>query len=273
MAVFEIRDAAEKTADEDFLTGFLFYYEKSRRFYVELLSENDEWSAPFIFAGGVSKGIFSFGPPLADSFVRQRIIPRDRQNLGSILKVNNLREYDEYRLLLLSEGRCSQDDLYLKKTDAELLPEEILQRLGRKVKDVIPMEGHKLTVFFNDKTVRLCHLDELVKGRREFDKILSDSEIFMAVKLSPGGNGIEWGTERIISAEELRENGAPAEISYESLLSFVKYRLADTTETAAIIDCSRQYIGQLVREERLHSVREGSNNNLFLKSEIEVSFI
>ena len=82
MIVFEIRNNAENRR----LLGYLFYYDRSKRFFTELLSDTDEWSAPFIFAGHVKKGEYSIDSVWSKKFVNQRIIPPDRQNLGSILE-------------------------------------------------------------------------------------------------------------------------------------------------------------------------------------------
>ncbi len=54
-----------------------------------------------------------------------RIIPTDQQNLGQVLKENGLKEYDEYSLLMLSMGRCAQDDYYLAPIEDGELPKEI----------------------------------------------------------------------------------------------------------------------------------------------------
>ena len=37
-------------------------------------------------------------------WVEQRIIPSDRQNIAEILRDNNLKEYDEFELLMLAMG-------------------------------------------------------------------------------------------------------------------------------------------------------------------------
>ena len=92
MIVFEIHNKAENRR----LLGYLFYYDRSKRFYTELLSDLDEWSAPFIFAGHVKRCEYSIDSVWSKKFVNQRIIPLDRQNLGSILKENGLKTYDEY---------------------------------------------------------------------------------------------------------------------------------------------------------------------------------
>lgn len=46
-------------------------------------------------------------------WVRQRVTPPERQNLGQILKANNMAEYDEFKLLVKNEGRSCQDECYI----------------------------------------------------------------------------------------------------------------------------------------------------------------
>jgi hypothetical protein len=48
-------------------------------------------------------------------WVRERIIPSSRQNIGHILKANHMKRYNEYDMLMLSGGRSCQDEFYLEK--------------------------------------------------------------------------------------------------------------------------------------------------------------
>lgn len=89
------------------------------------------------------------------------------------------------------------------------------------------------------------------------------------MRVSPGGNGIEWGEERFLSSEQLRRSGKKADLAYEDVIGFVKTRLMDTAETAKMLNCSRQYVKQLGDRERLVPVRQGGNSSIFLKGEIE----
>ncbi len=265
MTTFEIRDKAQK----GMLLGYLFYYERSKRFFAELLEDVDEWTCPFIFSGLIRKGINSIDSTWSGKFVGQRIIPPDRQNLGSILRENGLKEYDEYKLLLLSEGRCAQDELYLVRVSEKDIVPEIIKRFESKIADVMALKDLKVLVFYKDSKSVIADIGKLCKDNRLYGNILRNEDLFRNVRVSPGGNGIEWGEEHFISAEILRSEGKASPIVYEDLVGFVKDRLVDTAETAKILNCSTQYIKQLSDKERLVAVREGANSNLYLKSEIE----
>lgn len=265
--IFEIRDSYEN----DRLLGYLFYYERSRRFFIELLSELDEWSAPFLLAPFVRKGIYSIGSEWSMKFVNQRIIPPDRQNLGAILRDNGLKSYEPIKLLQLSEGRCAQDELHLVKTSIDYMNEEILRRLKLKVKDVMTLSDYKVMVFFNDETSMVVDIEKSRRKDRLFGNILKYRSLFENVRVSPGGNGIEWGEDRFISSEELRKEGAPSEIKYDDLKGFIKNRVADTTDVSERLNCSRQNIAGLCEREVLNPIKNGSNNKLFLMGEVESS--
>ena len=262
---FEIRD---ESMEGKKLLGYLFYFEKSKRFFSEILSGIDEWEAPFMFAARIRKGQFSLSSDISMNFVRQRIIPAERQNIGNILKENGLTTYDEYKLLLLSEGRCAQDELFLKRIKPENIAEEIKDRLRRKVKDVLCLSGKRAVVFFKDDTVRLIDLCDYLKERR-FLNISGSEELFRKIRVAPGGNGIEWGEERNIPAEMLYKAGKHFDLSLDELLFFVKSRLVNTAEAAEFLGCKRQYINQLEKVGSMEAVRFESNNRIFLRSDIE----
>lgn len=52
---------------------------------------------------------------LAQMWVTDRIIPKDRQNIDEILRVNGLQHYREIDMLELSMGRATYDDLFLER--------------------------------------------------------------------------------------------------------------------------------------------------------------
>jgi hypothetical protein len=46
-------------------------------------------------------------------FIRGRICPPGRHNIIEILRDNNLEEYDEFNLLMLTKARCDKDGLFI----------------------------------------------------------------------------------------------------------------------------------------------------------------
>ena len=122
MKIFAIRDeSAEIQVD----LAYLLYYELEKRFYIELPENADPWKTPLLLSTFLKKGETSINSYWSKMWVQQRIVPTDRQNLGQVLKDNHLMEYDEFDLLMLSMGRCAQDDYYLVPIDEKDLPEEI----------------------------------------------------------------------------------------------------------------------------------------------------
>ena len=105
--------------------GYIFYYEKAQSFIIELDEKLDEWQVPLLFQGLVKKGIYTIPKDIALMWVRERIIPSGRQNIGEILRNHKLKEYSEIAMLSLSKGRSSQDCCYIKEISTEDVPENI----------------------------------------------------------------------------------------------------------------------------------------------------
>ena len=144
--------------------------------------------------------------------------------------------------------------------------------MSQKVLDVMVLKDFKTLVFFKDGFSVKADIKEMRGKDRLFGNILSHEEIFGNIRVSPGGNGIEWDEERFISAEKLRSCGTKSDITYEDVNGFIIERLADTAETTRLLNCSRQYVNQLVDSKRLNPVRESGNTSIFPKSVIETEF-
>ena len=83
---------------------------------------------------------------ISSLWVRERVIPSGRQNIGEILKKAKMKEYSEMRLLALAEGRCSQDSCYIKEISDNDLPEAIRERSSKNIK--VGVGGYCIS--FND---------------------------------------------------------------------------------------------------------------------------
>ena len=91
MKVCAIRDEYE---NRNTVLGYLFYYERSRDFFIELRDDLDAGEFPILLSLFVQKRTYSIGREWSARWVQARIVPRDRQNLGAILRDNGLSEYD-----------------------------------------------------------------------------------------------------------------------------------------------------------------------------------
>ena len=95
MRAFAIRDEEEQRIKD---LAHLIYYEKDKRFYIEVPDDADVWETPLLLASFVKRGKRTIDSYWSKVWVQQRIVPTDRQNLGQILKANGLEEYDEFQL-------------------------------------------------------------------------------------------------------------------------------------------------------------------------------
>lgn len=76
------------------------------------VSPDDLPAIPGILA---RKGIREIGDKWARRFVKERVVPPDRQNIGMILREVGIPYYSEFPLLVYTNGRCSMDEFYLEE--------------------------------------------------------------------------------------------------------------------------------------------------------------
>ena len=187
MKIFAIRDESAQ-AQKDL--AYLLYYEQTKRFYIELPENADIWETPLLLDSFVKRGETTVNSYWSKLWVQQRITPTDRQNIGEILRDNHLKEYDEYKLLMLAMGRCAQDDYYLVPIDEKELPAEITKRFSKRIEDVLPLENNCLLVFFRDGTVKKCDLQKHFEKTRAFQVLLKKPDFFQQVACVALGFGI-----------------------------------------------------------------------------------
>jgi hypothetical protein len=187
--------------------GYLLYYEKSKSFIIELSSDLDEWQAPLLFQGLVRKGIYTIPKEVSLMWVRERIIPSGRQNIGEILRTHKLKEYSEIAMLTLSKGRSSQDDCYLKEVREEEIPESIKNRWSGNVEECFPTEQGDIVCLFCDNTARLIRLEKLVDKYRSVTHIMKRRELLKSVEVGVGGYSISFNESIEVSASDLKEYG------------------------------------------------------------------
>ncbi len=260
MKIYEIHDE-----ENNRFIGTLIYYGNSRTFIIELDEDLDEWSAPLLLASFVKKGIFTIPRQISFLWVKERIIPSGRQNIQSILRNHKMKEYDEIKFLELSHGRCSQDSLYIKKTDC--LPEYAVKRMEKNLSECFVCDDAALLCFFHDGTIRKIDLHDLL-ALEHVDKILRNRKLMDSAKVSAGGYSVTFNDSIDIPATELYRNGISIPLKQSDFIAFVKNNIPDTTESCQLLECSRQNLSYLIRQDLLKPIKEDVRGNLFLKGDV-----
>lgn len=262
MRIFAIKnDGVKKTL------AYLLYYEKEKLFYIELPDDANPWETPLILSSFAKRNIKTVNSYWSKMWVEQRIVPSDRQNLGQVLKENNLSEYDEFSLLMLAEGRCAQDDFYLEEISD--IPADIAKRYEKKIEDVVPLRNYWLLVFFRDGAVKKCDIRNFFKNNKAMETYLTLKKgAFDYVSVQPGGYGICWEENMTVTDTELYDSGLSVPLSMSDFKDFAEHRVVNSSEAAELLGCSRQNINDLVKRGKLHPLKSNPKSTLFLKSEI-----
>lgn len=249
--------------DNQIEIGTLLYYEGDRAFIIELREELDAWTAPLMFAGMVERGIYTVPRKLGILWVRERIIPPDRQNISSILANHHMKEYDEMKLLELSGGRCAQDGMVIERQ--EQLSDYVLQRQKKNLVDVVPCDGNELLCFFADDTVRKVEPGSL---QENLQHVLQNRELFESCRVGSGGYYATFNDSIDLPAFVLYRNGRKLPLSLADFYAFAKRNLPDTTESCALLGCTRQNLAYMVKQGQITPVREEVKGNLYLKGDL-----
>ncbi len=265
MKVFAIRDELDKDNKN---LAYLLYYENEKKFYIELPDDADLWETPLLLSSFLKRGEHTVNSYWSMMWVKQRIVPSDRQNLGQILKANGLEEYDEFSLLMLGNGRCAQDDYYLFPLTEEEVEKEFWERYQRRIEDVVPLKKGKLLVFFRNGKLKKVDVRKLCKDDIKFSAILNREDLFERVGIQTGGHGVFWSETYSISDDMLYKNGVDIPLTLEDFRKYISSRVVNTAEVVELLECSRQNVNDLVKRGKLVPVRKNQKNTLFLKSEV-----
>ena len=97
------------------MLGILNYDEGHKTFTIDIAPELSENKAPLFFDSFIRRGKRHIDSAWAMRWVQSRIVPPSRQNIGEILRVNGMKEYDEHALLVKNQGRSCQDECYIEE--------------------------------------------------------------------------------------------------------------------------------------------------------------
>ena len=249
--------------------GYLFYYEKSESFIIELCEDLDEWDAPLLFQKMISEKKYTVSREYSFLWVKERVIPSGRQNIGSILKNHKLKDYSEIALLSLSKGRCSQDNCCITEISVDKIPEDILNRMKKNIWECFPTEDNQLICLFKDGVVKKVDLMLLLEPYKDLSYVLKNRMLLDSMEIGAGGYSIIFNNSIEIQTADLRRTGLSLPLTSKDFYNFVRRNVMDTTKTCDILQCSRQNLSYLVKEEKIKPIINGTKENLYLKGEIE----
>ena len=100
---------------KDKVLGILVYDEKKNAYTIDIPEDNTEKEVPIMLACFLKRGIRHIDEEWSMKWVQSRVVPPSRQNIGQILRVNNMKRYNEHELLVKNQGRCCQDECYIEE--------------------------------------------------------------------------------------------------------------------------------------------------------------
>ncbi len=265
MKIFAIHD---KEIDEKIEIGFLFYYERSNSFIIELSEKLNEWNAPLLFSSLVRKGIYTIPKKISRLWVEERVIPSGRQNIGIILKNAKLSKYNEGKLLALSKGKSSQDSCYLREIKEEDLPQWVRDRQSDNLFESFPIVDNRIVCLLKNNTAIEVDLERCMEEVPKLYTVLSNYRLLSTLKVDAGGYGVSINESINIDKRILIENGIIIPIYAEVFKDFAAHSIVNTAEACSILECSRQNLAHLIKNNVLHPLKTGWRENVFLKGEI-----
>lgn len=252
------------------LVGLLYYYEKSDTYILELAPNLSLSEAPIFFDGFLRRREFTVGPAESRRFVESRIVPRDRQNLRSILKNAGLKEYDAFRILLQADGRCPQDDCVIRPISKE--PDWMAGRKKRWLLEADALADRRYYFSFQDGTEGIAALEPLVRNDRTLAVILQKYRGLSNAKLIGGGRAVDFGSGRILMSTAVYDHGLHEAACPGDREAILMRSLVDVPDLCAELSVSRQYINRRLQEEGIQPFRKCGGNNLYLRSQVQVLF-
>lgn len=82
---------------------------------VKLVDNLDLFNVPIDFHMGYIKGQREFEGKTVFNWVKDRVIPPGRQNIGDILDQVGIKEYDELAIFLYAKGKFTQDTFRIEE--------------------------------------------------------------------------------------------------------------------------------------------------------------
>lgn len=115
MRRFLLKDDHVPSPDNDY--AVLSYDEDKDEYHVSIPDSVNADDLPAILGILARKGVREIDDRWARRFVKERVVPPDRQNIGMILREAGLGYYSEFLLLVYTSGRCAMDEFYIEEIE------------------------------------------------------------------------------------------------------------------------------------------------------------
>lgn len=264
MRIFAINDQVlDKTL------GFFIWFEKINEYHIELCRDIDEWDLPFILDHFARKKQWTIDQYYTHLFLSQRVIPSDRQNIGMILKENGLEEYDEVELFILADGRCAQDECYIKRVAYNELPEDIQNRLEKRIVTMTPIRDSMYLVSYVDGKIGTVLLNNMIPEKMEINQYRRLMGYFQRFNIKKSGSSITLGEYPGITYDKIYDQTDFWDISSQEILTFLTEHLMSTQDVIDTLDCSRQNVNDLVKRGKIQPLDINAKVQLFSKAEFQ----
>ncbi len=265
MKIYAIRD---KDIENEPVIGYLFYYEKANQYIIELQDDLGEWDAPLLFQKSVREKNYTIQKDIAQMWVKERVIPSGRQNIGAILKNAKLKEYNEMALLALSKGKCAQDNCYIEEIAYGEIPDNIRSRSKYNVDECFITDDISIICMFRDNSIRKISLERLQVYYEKIAHVIKNEELRKSVKVDVGGYGISFGDVIDVPANVLRNKQFEIPFVAEDFWNFARNNIVDTTKACELMQCTRQNISYLVKAEKLEPIINGTKEKFYSRGDI-----
>jgi hypothetical protein len=93
----------------------LTYDEETKKFGMTIPKEARLEELPAVPKVCAMQGVYELDDRITRMFVRDRIIPPERINIGKILRDVGIDRYDEFAILEFNSGRSCQDDFIMQE--------------------------------------------------------------------------------------------------------------------------------------------------------------
>ncbi len=97
--------------------GYLYYNEDDQTYELEALPDAIKMLAPIALCEMVRLGRMHVGHDIAYLWIRERVVPPNRQNIGDILKEAGFPYYDEILFIDKWHGLCGMDNFRIDRIE------------------------------------------------------------------------------------------------------------------------------------------------------------